>query len=149
MRRRERLGSITYWSVAVVLTAFGFIDLIAIGAPFLALGLALLVLGHRRHERAVFVPGIAVVVGFIVGALLLVPLGCTSSVTASASGPLATAPTRCATALWFDYVGTSPYSPPYLPALLSGAIAGVASWWVARRIVARHRVRPSESPTVA
>lgn len=135
MERVDRLRAVGYWSLAIVLTVFGFIDLIAIGAPFLVLGLALLAFGHRRHERAVFVPGLAGTFGFIVGTLLFVPLGCTASGSGSSAGRLIEGPTRCATALWFDYVGTSPYSPPFLPALTAGAVVGITTWLVARRLV--------------
>lgn len=132
-----RTRAIAYWSLAILLTVFGFIDLIAIGAPFLVLGLTLLVLGRRRHERAVFVPGLAAAIGFIIGTLALLPLGCTASGTGTIAGVLLEGPTRCASLLWFDYVGASPYSPPFLPALIAGALVGIVSWLVARRLVTR------------
>jgi hypothetical protein len=135
--RDGRWRAAGYWSLAILLTVFGFVDLIAIGAPFLVLGLALLVLGRRRHERTVFVPGLAGTIGLIAGSLLLLPLGCTSSATGSSAGILAEGPTRCGTALWFDYVGASHYSPPFAPALIAGALLGIASWFVASRLIAR------------
>ena len=137
MQPDVRSRAVGYWSLAIVLTVVGFIDLIAIGAPFLVLGLALLVLGRRRHERAVFVPGLVAAIGFIGGTLLLLPLGCMGSGTGSSAGLLVEGPTRCTTLLWFDYVGASPYSPPFLPALITGALVGIASWLVARRLVMR------------
>lgn len=137
MEADVRSQAVGYWSLAILLTVFGFIDLIAIGAPFLVLGLALLVLGRRRHERAVFVPGLAGTIGFIGGTLPLLPLGCTASGTGSSAGLLVEGPTRCATILWFDYVGASPYSPPFLPALIAGALVGIGFWVIARRLVTR------------
>lgn len=101
-----------------------------------------MVLGRRRHERAVFIPGLVGAIGFIVGALVLLPIGCTSANAPSAG--LVEGPTRCATVLWFDYVGAPPYSPPLLPALIAGALAGIAGWFVARRSV-KHTTRTGQT----
>lgn len=145
MQRADRPWTVGYWSLAILLTVFGFVDLVAIGAPFLVLGLALLLLGRHRHQRAVFMPGLMGAIGFIVGTLLLLPIGCTAPSSGSTGERLIGGPTRCAAALGFDYVGASPYSPPLLPALIAGALTGIAGWFIARRSV-RHGARTARTP---
>lgn len=134
MHGATRARAFGYWFLATALTVFGLVDLVAIGLPFLILGLTLLVVGRARHERRVFQPAIAAAVAFIVIGFLLVPLGCTSSAIGTTPGAAAAAgTTTCGNALGIEYAGPSPYTPPLLPALLAGATAAMLVWVMARR----------------
>ena len=127
----KKARAIGYWSFATALTVFGLVDLIAIGLPFLILGLTLLSVGPVRHRQRVFRPAVAAALAFIVVGFLFVPLGCSSSGTLPVTD--GGARTTCANVLGIDYSGPSPYTPPLAPALLAGAVAGVLTWVAARR----------------
>lgn len=138
---RVRTTAVLYWTAAIALTVFGFIDLIAVGFPFLVLGLALLALGRNRHRRTVFWPGVVGVLAFLVAAILLAPLWCvTTSPPVNAFSPLVDR-TECANLVGIDYSGLGNYRPPYVPALVAGfgaAFAAAALTWV---LVARRHAR--------
>ncbi|MGZ8652050.1 MAG: hypothetical protein ACXWX5_07730 [Actinomycetota bacterium] len=144
--RHDRAGAIAYWGLVVFLIVFGLLGLLSIGFPFLLLGITLAILSHRRHETGVIAAGVAAIVGFTVGYILVAPLGCTSS----GGAPGSTSHTVCSNIVGIDYSGAGIYHPSLLPGLLVGILAAVAfalgARWVARRIAAG---RASESPTVA
>jgi hypothetical protein len=130
-----------YWLLAVALV-LGVVAVFSIGAPFLLLGLALLVLGPLRSNRAVFWPAIAGALGFICAFVLVTPLGCSSTVSPTA-GQTRTAlqaaqRVECGNIMGIEYSGTGDYRAPLLPALVAGlAGAGAAAAVVRRATVAR------------
>lgn len=146
METHNRAGAIAYWGLVVFLIVFGFLGLLSIGFPFLLLGITLAILSQRRHEPGVIPAGVAAIVGFTVGYILVAPLGCTSS----GGAPGSIFHTVCSNIVGIDYSGAGIYNPSLLPGLLAGILAAVAfalgARWVARRIAAG---RASGSPTAA
>lgn len=120
-RPNRRIGAIAYWTIAVFLTAFGFIDLIAIGGPFFAVGLAMLVFGRWRHDRHVFLPGFVAMLAFFVGFALVVPWVCVTELDGV---------TTCRHV--FGIVHEGPES--LRPALIAGLIVAGAVWLAVRRL---------------
>ncbi|MBI2238166.1 MAG: hypothetical protein HYU54_06540 [Actinobacteria bacterium] len=142
MPSRSRWGAFLYWSFAVVLTVFGFVDLIAIGAPFLLAGLAMLVVGRWRHRARVLWPALAGVWSFVLGYVLVAPLGCTSSAVPAlpgSTGPPAVGHTTCANVLGIDYSGAGNYNPSLLPGFIAGLVAGAMGAVLARQVIAGRR----------
>ena len=140
---KGRAGAIAYWTVTVVLITFGALGLLSIGFPFLLLGLMLAIVSQRRHETGVVVAGVAAVVGFMVGYILVAPLGCTTS--ASSVDPVEH--TICANVLGIDYSGAGGYQPNVFPGLIAGLIVAVlfalGARWLARRIASRRTPPPA------
>jgi hypothetical protein len=122
-RPRRKIGSAIYWSVAVVFTVFGFVDLIAIGAPFLAVGVAMLVFGPWRDDRAVFIPGLTATFALVGTFLLVAPWTCEE-------GSGLDAVTICHHAFGITYHGQESLRP----ALVVSVIVAVGTWFLARRI---------------
>jgi hypothetical protein len=138
--RRHRVGAAAYWGVAVVLVGFGYLALFSIGAPFLLTGTAMMVVSPWRNRREVLWPTLVGVWVFLLGYLLVAPLGCTSTAIAVTAGsPAAPSHTTCANILGIDYSGTGTYEPTLLPALVFGAAAGAAGALVTRLLFRRRR----------
>ena len=147
-----RMGRSLYWVLVALLSAFGVLGILSIGAPFLLLGLTLAVLYPYRNQPRVFWAWLLGVVGFIGGYLLIAPLGCTTTAMSRAgTGPPSqserTAEGRvvCSSVLGLPYSGQAPYEPPVWPAYLAAfgvafAIAG------ATRLVLRDRKPPVFPP---
>jgi hypothetical protein len=147
MEERNRAGSIAYWALAVFLIGFGFLGILSIGLPFLLLGITLAILARRRHETGVIAAGVAAIVGFTLGYILLAPLSCTTA----GSAPLgAGSHTACGNILGINYSSAGGYNPSLLPAVIAGLVLAVlfanVAHWLARRIAAR---QVSETATVA
>jgi hypothetical protein len=125
-----------YWANVVVLILFGFIAIFSIGAPFLLLGIVLAVLAPWRQRRGVLATGMAATLGFIVGAVLVGPGGCTSTPIRVGAAQTVGA-TTCTNLLGITYEGGGNYNPSLLPALLAGiavaAIAGATTAWLSHR----------------
>jgi hypothetical protein len=133
-----RARGVGYWALAIALTVVGFVDLVAIGAPFFLTGLALIAVGPSRHRPEVLWPALASVWTLVVGYVLFGPLGCTTSggAPAEAAGP-ALERTTCTNVLGIDYSGGVGYSPSLMPALLAGVALAVVAAIVVRRLVRR------------
>jgi hypothetical protein len=120
----------SYWLVALVLTAFGFIAGFSIGPPFFVVGVAMLILGPLRTRPRVFWPALVGVIAFVIGVVLVVPLYCVAT---SDAGGLTT--TVCSSIIGPSWSGTGLYNPP--PAafdvalrdgLAAGVVGAVATW---------------------
>jgi hypothetical protein len=122
-----------YSAAVVVLILFGMLAILSIGAPFLLLGIVLAVLAPWRTRRGVLSTGVAATLGFLVGAVLVGPGGCTSSPIRVDQAQTVGA-TTCTNLLGITYEGSGNYNPSLLPALLAGiavaAIAGVTTAWL-------------------
>ena len=128
-------GAAVYWAGAVVLVVVGFLAIFSIGAPLLLTGVAMLVVGRWRHRPAVVWPVLAGVWSFVLGYLLVAPLGCsTSAVLPGEAGR-----TTCSNVLGIDYSGTGVYNPSLLPALMAGLAAAAIGVVVTRQITRRMR----------
>jgi hypothetical protein len=136
VERDDRLRTVGYWSLATVLAVFGFIDLIAIGAPFFAVGMAMLIFGRWRHDRMVFIPGMASTIAFVAGFWLVAPWTC---VRGSGMDPI----TVCQHAFGIKVYGDESLWPSFMVAVL----VALGTWFFVRRIVQRrsHRRAPSRT----
>jgi hypothetical protein len=142
MTSTNRAGPIAYWALVVVLLGFGYLGPFSIGLPFLLLGIALAIVSQRRHETGVVAAGVATIVGFTVGYILVAPLGCTTS----ANGVDPVEHTVCTNILGIDYSGTGVYNPSLLPGLVAGVVLavvfGLSARWIAHRVASRHDAMP-------
>ena len=140
---KGRVGAIAYWTITVVLIAFGTLGLLSIGFPFLLLGIALAIVSQRRQETGLVAGVVAAVVGFSVGYVLVAPLTCSSS--ASSADPVEH--TVCSNILGIDYSGAGSYNPSLLPALIAGLVLAVlfalGARWLARRMASRRTSSPA------
>ncbi len=127
----RRRGGAWYWVVAGVLIVFGFITGFSIGLPFLLLGYALLALGPWRDKRRVFWPVLTGVIALELGYMLVAPLRCTTSQTATTSRQGVTTTrsgsTSCSALIGLKYHGGPRYNPPLWPAAAVGLGAGAAA----------------------
>jgi hypothetical protein len=135
-RARGRLGFI------------GIVGLFSIGAPFLLTGLAMLVCFPWRRRPDILWPALAGVWGLSLGYMLVAPLSCTSTITATPTptgsvSPTMTTPT--CNGLPFDYSGGPSYNAPFLPALLFGLAMAAASLVLVRMAFTRRRTTPASS----
>jgi hypothetical protein len=138
--RRNRLGTAAYWGVAVFLVGFGYLALFSIGAPFLLTGTAMIVVSPWRSRREVLWPTLVGVWAFVLGYLLVAPLGCTSKTMAVMAGsPAAPSHTTCTNILGIDYSGTGIYNPSLVPALVVAAAAGAVGALATRFLLRRRR----------
>jgi hypothetical protein len=71
MERASIGRAIGYRVLACALMLFGVVDLLAIGLPFLVLGLTLLPVGRFRHQPRVFRPALAAGLGAGIAAALV------------------------------------------------------------------------------
>jgi hypothetical protein len=116
---------VTYWVLALVITVFGFLTGFSIGAPFLLLGLALLVLGPFRRRPRVFWPSLVAVAAFVVTVALLIPLSCEA--TSESGGGSSTVCRSIAGPTWS---GTGLYNPPreaYQMPVRAGALIAIGA----------------------
>ena len=142
MSEQRRPAAVAYWTLGVVLIAFGFLGIFSIGAPFLLTGLAMSLVGPWRRNRAVLWPALVAVWAFVVGYVLVAPLGCTSSggsmpALPGASFPLVVSHTVCTNILGIDYSGRGVYNPSLVPGLLAGLVAGVIGALLVRVVLVR------------
>ena len=100
-------------------------------------------MNDRTFVRALFA-----LVGFFVGFMIVVPLGCTARDGAITEGRSETRPsvgdTSCSSAIGIDYSGSGNYNPPLWPAVVAGlltaaAVAALASLPQIRR---REQMKP-------
>jgi len=128
------LGAGVYWAGAVVLVVVGFLAIFSIGAPLLLTGVAMLVVGRWRHRPAVVWPVLVGVWSFVVGYVLVAPLGCS---TTSATLPGEAGRTTCSNVVGIDYSGTGVYNPSLYPALMAGLAVAAIGVVVTRQITRR------------
>ncbi len=95
-----------YWGLVLALFAFGIVAMFSIGFVFLAIGVALVVLSPFRSSPRIFRTGMALVVGFLFGFLLLAPWSC-STTAGSDLEPRALTSESCHSLLGIGYSGSS------------------------------------------
>jgi len=129
-----------YWAVAVLLVGFGYLGLLSIGAPFLLTGIAMMVVSPWRIRPEVLWPTLVGVWSFVLGYVLIAPLGCTSTaISATVGSPPAVSHTTCTNILGIDYSDTGIYNPSLVPALLAGVAAGAAGALATRFLIVRRQ----------
>jgi membrane-bound ClpP family serine protease len=141
METHNRVGAVGYWALTVFLIGFGFLGMLSIGLPFLLMGIMLAILARRRHETGVIAAGVAAIVGFTLGYILIVPLNCT--MTESSNHPVAH--TVCSNILGINYSGVGVYNPSLLTGVIAGLVLAVLFANGTRRLarrIARHTPPP-------
>ena len=128
-------GAAVYWAGAGVLVVVGYLAIFSIGAPLLLTGIAMLVVGRWRHRPVVVWPVLVGVWSFVLGYVLVAPLGCSTS----AALPGEAARTTCSNVLGIDYSGTAAYNPSLFPALMAGLAAAAIGVVMTRQITRRTR----------
>ncbi len=132
-----------YWVLAILLVGLGVVAIFSVGAPFLLTGVTMLAVGPWHRRPTVVWPALVGVWSFVVGYLLVAPLGCTSTpVPAIAGSPPPVGHTTCSNLLGIDYSGTGNYNPSLLPAFAAGLLAAVIGVVVACYLLARRRPAP-------
>lgn len=130
--------TVAYAGLAVAFVLFGFAGLFSVGAPFLLMGLVMLLCFPWRHRRRILWPAIAGVWGFTVGYILVAPLGCTQTSYPLLTDAIGTSPsTTICNGVLFDYSGGASYNAPLLPAFLLGAFVAVVSALAVRTLLPR------------
>ena len=144
MTSNGRAGAIAYWTLVVVLIAIGALGLLSIGLPFLLLGLMLAIVSQRRHQTRVVATGVAAIVGFMVGYILVAPTSCVASSVNSADGIEHRA---CTSIIGFGYSGANDSGVTFglIAGLVVAVLFGLGARWLARRIASR-RTSPSPVP---
>ena len=144
--RRNRVGTLAYWGVAVFLVGFGYLAVFGIGAPFLLTGITMMVVSPWRSRPQVLWPALAGVWAFVLGYVLVAPLGCTSTAIAVTVGsPVAMSHTTCTNILGIDYSGSGTYNPTLLPVMLAAFVTGVAGALATRILLRRRRATAPSS----
>lgn len=101
----------------------------------LQLRLVLLVHGSRLDPAepfpftaTIFLPGIALFLGFLVGYLLIAPWGCSQSFTSNpTTGWETVSPVVCISPVGSEYSGPEPFEPSRTRALIAGSLTGVVA----------------------
>jgi len=126
-----------FWLVVLVLVALGFLTIFSVGMYFWFMAVALAVLSPFRSRPQVFLPGLALFLGFLVAYVLVAPWGCSQSFTSNlTTGEETLSPVVCTSPVGIEYSGPEPFDPSRTPALIAaGATALIAAgvtWVVAR-----------------
>jgi hypothetical protein len=129
MSEQRRAAAVAYWVLAAVLVVFGFLSLFSVGAPFLLTGVAMLVVGRWRRNRAVLWPALVAVWAFVAGYVLVAPLSCQTS---SGMDPMSVCSYALGLIRWH---GSG--NPSLMPAFLVGCVSAAIGALVARRLLLR------------
>lgn len=126
-----------YWIVVLVLVALGFLTIFSFGMYFWFMAVALAVLSPFRSRPQVFLPGLALFLGFLVAYVLVAPWGCSQSFTSNLqTGEETLSPVVCTSPIGIEYSGPEPFEPSRSPALITGGATGLiaagVTWVVAR-----------------
>ncbi len=130
-------ASLKFWLVVGVLFAFGVLTIFSIGLYFWFMAVALALLGPFRSRPQVFLPGLALFLGFLIAYVLVAPWGCSQSFSQNfASGEETISPVICTSPIGIEYSGPEPFEPSRTPALIAGGVtatgAAAVTWAVVR-----------------
>lgn len=139
--------SFRYWVAVLVLVALGFLTIFSFGMYLWFMAIALAVLSPFRSRPQVFLPGLALFLGFLVAYVLVAPWGCSQSFTSNpTTGEESLSPVVCTSPIGIEYTGPEPFDPNRTPALIAGGatavVAAGVTWIVAR---SRHDREASSS----
>lgn len=129
--------SFRYWLAVLVLIALGFLTIFSFGMYLWFMAIALAVLSPFRSRPQVFLPGLALFLGFLVAYVLVAPWGCSQSFTSNpTTGEEALSPVVCTSPIGIEYTGPEPFDPSRTLALIAGGatavVAAGVTWIVAR-----------------
>lgn len=122
-----------YWVIVVALLVFGLLAIFTIGAAFLVLGVTLIILSPFRSKPSIFWPGLALVVGFLVGYALVAPSSCSQSTEfRPATGQNVTSQVVCRSLIGVEYSGPTRFQPTRTPGVVAGGViavlAAIGAW---------------------
>ncbi len=122
MVKASRSSMTSYWGLVLVLIGLGFLAILSIGYVLLVVALTLVLLSPFRSRPTVFLPAVALVIGFIAGYAFLAPLTC-----ASVDG----SPRMCHSLVGVEYTGS-----PQTPGIIGGGVVALTLativWVIAR-----------------
>jgi len=126
-----------YWLAVLALVALGWLTIFSFGMYFWFMAVAFAVLSPFRSRPRVFLPGLALFLGFLVGYVLVAPWGCSQSFTSNpTTGEETLSPVVCTSPIGIEYSGAEPFDPSRTQALIAGGALGVvavgATWLVVR-----------------
>lgn len=129
--------SFRYWLAVLVLVALGFLTIFSFGMYLWFMAIALAVLSPFRSRPQVFLPGLALFLGFLVAYVLVAPWGCSQSFTSNpTTGEETLSPVVCTSPIGIEYTGPEPFDPSRTPALIAGGatavVAAGVTWILAR-----------------
>lgn len=129
--------SFRYWLAVLVLVALGFLTIFSFGMYLWFMAIALAVLSPFRSRPQVFLPGLALFLGFLVAYVLVAPWGCSQSFTSNpTTGEETLSPVVCTSPIGIEYTGPEPFDPSRTPALIAGGatavVAAGVTWIVAK-----------------
>lgn len=129
--------SFRYWLAVIVLVALGFLTIFSFGLYFWFMAIALAVLSPFRSRPQMFLPVLALSLGFLVAYVLVAPWGCSQSFTSNpTTGEETLSPVVCTSPIGIEYTGPEPFDPSRIPALIAGGatavVAAGVTWIVAR-----------------
>jgi hypothetical protein len=124
---------VAYWVIVVSLLVLGFMSMFTIGLAFLLPAAAMIVLSPFRTKARVWWPGMALVVGSLIGYAAVAPWGCSQTATFDvATGVAEQAPTVCRSLIGIEYAGPDGFEPSRSPGVIAGVVLGVlaasAAW---------------------
>jgi hypothetical protein len=120
--------SFRYWLAVLVLIALGFLTIFSFGLYFWYMAIALAVLSPFRSRPQVFLPGLALFLGFLVAYVLVAPWGCSQSFTSNpTTGEETLSPVVCTSPIGIEYTGPEPFDPSRTPALIAGGVTAVVA----------------------
>jgi hypothetical protein len=129
-------SALRYWLVVLALVLLGFLTIFSFVLYFWFLAATLIVLSPFRSRPRVFLPGLALALGFVFGYFLVAPWGCSQSVTTDLeTGVEVTSDVVCTSPTGIEYPeGDS--DPDRTPSVITGALTGVVAaavtWLVVR-----------------
>jgi hypothetical protein len=135
------LADFGYWALVSFCLVIGVLGIFSIGMPLLLLGIALTALARERGKAERFWPPLIGLALFVLGYVLVAPLGCTTSEVTfdNGAGSGVVGSTTCNNLLGIDYSGVGIYNPPLWPALVAATVMGALAFIGARYYLSRKR----------
>lgn len=134
--------SVGYWIMVVALLILGYFTGFTIGPVFWFIAVVMIVMAPFRSRPRIYRTGIALFMGFVIGYVLVAPLGCSQSAESNlVTGEQTVSPVVCSSIIGIEYSGPEPFDPTLVPALVSGGVlavvAGAATWIATGRSLRR------------
>ena len=121
-------ASFRYWLGVGILFALGVLTIFSIGLYFWFIAVALVVLSPFRSRPQIFLPGLALALGFLIGYVLVAPWSCSQSFSQSvATGEETVSPVVCSSPIGIEYSGPEPFEPSRTPGLIAAGAAAVVA----------------------
>lgn len=147
--RPPKEASFKYWLVVGVLIALGALTIFSVGLYLWFLAAALALLSPFRSRPQIFLPGLALFLGFLIAYVLVAPWGCSQSFSQSATtGEETVSPVVCTSPIGIEYSGPEPFEPSRTPALIAGSATGLVAAATTWAVIRSRRPRSVEQVSV-